>query len=284
MDFVIDQRWMGEIIASLILIGALLLARMFLVRLVKSGPDILTEEQRRWQVRIKNLAWIAIMIGLFFIWAPELHTFALSVTAFALAVVIATKELITCLIGGVLRAGARSFKVGDWLSVDGLAGEVIDVDTIGLRLQEIDLIGRTYQFTGRIHYVFNSKLMAGSYSNLTFMKNFVVHDVQVSLQHPTADPALLMDQFREITETHIAPHREEAKKFNDEYEKTSGLNMHNSEPQLFLDCKDFGHYVFTARLLLPTRLAAALESSITLEFVSLVRREGYLPPPLPLPA
>jgi small-conductance mechanosensitive channel len=280
MEFVINQRWIGELIASLVLIGALLLVRVFLVRLVKSGPEILSEEQRRWQVRIKNTSWIAILIGLFFIWAPELQTFALSITAFALAVVIATRELITCVTGGILRTGARAFKVGDWLSVDGITGEVIDVDIIGLRLQEIDVAGKTYQFTGKTHYVLNSKLMAGSYSNLTFMKNFVIHEVQVSLQHISVDPEVLMDRFREITEKHVAPHREEAKQFNEEYERVSGLNMHNSEPQLFLDCKDFSHYVFTARLLVPTKLAAALESDITLEFVSLVRREGYLAPPV----
>ena len=281
MELVINQRWAGELIASLILIGALLLVRVFLVRLVKSGPDILTEDQRRWQVRIKNTSWIAILIGLFFIWAPELQTLALSITAFALAVVIATKELITCVIGGFLRSGARAFKIGDWLSVDGITGEVIDVDTIGIRLQEIDAIGKTYQFTGKTHYVLNSKLMAGSYSNLTFMKNFVIHDVQVSLQHLSVEPELLMDRFREIAEKHVAPHREEAKQFNEEYERASGLHMHDAEPQLFLSCRDFGHYVFTARLLVPTRLASALGSDITLEFVSLVRREGYLPPPLP---
>lgn len=281
MEFLLNHKWIGEIVASLVMIGALLLVRIFLVRLVRSGPEILTDEQRRWQVRIKNVTWIVMLIGLFFIWAPQLQTFALSITAFALAVVIATKELITCLIGGLMRAGARAFKVGDWLSVDGITGEVIDLDAIGLRVQEIDLTGKTYQFTGKTHYVLNSRLLAGSFSNLTFMKNFVVHDVQVTIQHITADPELVMSRFREVTEKHFAPHREEAQKFNEEFEKKSGLDMHDAEPQLFLDSKDFSHYVFTARLLVPTKLAAGLESDITREFVSLVHREGYLTPPAP---
>jgi len=279
MEFLLNQKWFGEIISSLIIVGAFLLVRVFLVRLVKSGPEILTEEQRRWQVRIKNTTWIAILIGLFFVWAPQLQTLALSITAFALAVVIATKELITCVIGGLLRAGGRAFKVGDWLSVDGITGEVIDLDAFGLRLQEIDLAGKTYQFTGKTHYVFNNRLLASSFSNLTFMKNFVVHDVQVPLQHVSVDPELLMGKFQEITEKHFAPHREEANQFNAEFERVSGLDMHDAEPQIFLHCRDHSHYVFTARLLAPTKLAARLGSDITQEFVSLVRREGVLPAP-----
>lgn len=279
MEYLFDQEWIGEIVSSLIIVGALLLVRLFLVRLVKSDSEILTEEQRRWLVRIKNTAWIAIFVGLFFVWAPQLQTLALSITAFALAVVIATKELITCLMGGLLRAGGRAFKVGDWLSVDGITGEVIDLDAFGLRLQEIDLAGKTYQFTGKTHYVFNSRLLATSFSNLTFMKSFVVHDVQVPLQHVSADPELLMGKFQEITEKHFAPHRQEAKKFNSEFESVSGLDIHDAEPQLFLHCKELDHYVFTARLLVPTKLAARIGSDMTREFVSLVRREGLLPTP-----
>jgi len=281
MDFLFQQAWIGEVITSLIIIGALLLVRVFLVRLVKSGPEILTDEQRRWQVRIKNATWIAILIGLFFVWAPELHTLALSITAFALAVVIATKELLTCLIGGFLRAGTRGFKVGDWLSVEGNTGEIVDIDAIGIRIQEIDLIGKTYQFTGKSHYVPNSKLLTNSFSKLTFMKTFVVHDVQVTLQNVASDPRLLMGKFEEITAKHFAPHQEEAIKFNEEFERVSGLDLHDADPQYFLATRDFSHTVFTARMLLPTKLAAGLESAIVLEFLSLVREEGLLPPPAP---
>ena len=269
MEFLFQHKWTGEVITSLIIIGAFLIVRIFLIRLIKSGPEILTDEQRRWGVRIKNATWIAILIGLFFVWAPQLHTLALSITAFALAVVIATKELLTCLIGGFLRAGTRGFKVGDWLSVEGITGEIID----------IDLVGKTYQFTGKSHYVPNSKLLTNSFSKLTFMKTFVIHDVQVTLQNVPADPELLMGKLKEITEKHFAPHHEEAIKFNEEFERVSGLDLHDADPQFFLSTRDFSHVIFTARLLLPTKLAASLESDIILEFLSLVRLEGHIPPP-----
>lgn len=281
MEFLLSQKWVGEIITSLITISGLLLVRVFLIRLVKSGPEVLTQDQRRWQVRIKNTTWIAMLVILFFIWAPQLQTLALSITAFALAVVIATKELISCLIGGLLRNGARAFKVGDWLSVDGTVGEVVDVDSLGIKLQDIDVAGKTYQFTGKTHYIFHSKLLVGNFSNLTHMKKFVVHEVQVTLQYVSADTELLMGKFQEVTEKHFAPHREEAKQYIEEFKRASGFDLHDAEPQLFLDCKEFGHYVFTARLLLPTKLAAGLKSDITREFVSLVHRDGYSPMPAP---
>ncbi|MDZ7811403.1 MAG: hypothetical protein U5L11_16880 [Arhodomonas sp.] len=62
---------------------------------------------------MRNLAVIIAAIGLVLIWLPALHTFALSITAFAVALVIATKELILAS-GTVLRTLSRPFEIGDW--------------------------------------------------------------------------------------------------------------------------------------------------------------------------
>ncbi|MGI9504675.1 MAG: mechanosensitive ion channel family protein, partial [Geminicoccaceae bacterium] len=95
----VDQLHTNSLVSTVILLAAIGLGRWFLVRLVRGDDSVLHEEQRRWISRIKNSAVTLLLIGLVFVWLPELNTFALSITAFAVAFVIATKELILCISG-----------------------------------------------------------------------------------------------------------------------------------------------------------------------------------------
>lgn len=87
---------------------------------------ILYKDQRQWIIRIKNTSAALVLLALLFIWAPQLHTFAISIAAFAVALVIATKEMIMCFMGAIMRASSQPFNVGEWVTVDGVTGEVVD--------------------------------------------------------------------------------------------------------------------------------------------------------------
>ncbi|MDZ7811432.1 MAG: hypothetical protein U5L11_17045 [Arhodomonas sp.] len=102
----------NRVVASVALVIALLALRYVVARVIRGKEEILSGERRAWLARVRNLAVIIAAIGLVLIWLPALHTFALSITAFAVALVIATKELILCLSGTVLRTLNRPFEVG----------------------------------------------------------------------------------------------------------------------------------------------------------------------------
>src|SRR5687768_12554003 len=120
------------LVASLILVVVLLTARFFLVRAVrrKSKSDILSKDQRVWMTRIKNGTIILLLFGLILIWAPQLQAIALSLTAVAVALVVATKEMILCLTGAFMRVTTQPFKVGDWVKIDDVTGEVVDLNAL----------------------------------------------------------------------------------------------------------------------------------------------------------
>ncbi len=257
----------GGLLTTVIALAAVLTLRFFLVRLVKGKAEILDEDQRRWLNRINNGATIFVLVCLVFIWAPQLHTFALSLTAVAVAIVLTTKELLMCLTGGLLRATTKSFDIGDWITVDSLTGEVLQITGLATMVEEIDTAGKTYQFTGRSIQIPNSKFLTANVENANFIKEHVYHDVPITVQYADLDPMALTAELQKITEKYFAPLREEAEKFNKRIEKKVGLDFAEPEPQFFLRTTDVGHNIYTVRMFVPTRQAAKIGADITRDFL-----------------
>ena len=104
---------------------------------------------RRWTASLRNVLILVALIGLVMIWAPQLRTFALSLTAFAVASVIAMKELILCFSGSALRTLSRAYSVGDYIEIGGKRGEVMDFNLLVTRLREFDKQDGSFRRTGR---------------------------------------------------------------------------------------------------------------------------------------
>ncbi len=254
------------------LIAVILALRFFLIRLIRRNTEILNKDQRRQINRVNNGATVLILVCLVFIWAPQLHTFVLSLTAVAVAIVLTTKEILMCLTGGFLRATTKPFDVGDWITVDGATGEVMRITQLATLMEEIDTVGKSYQFTGRTVQIPNSKFLTANVENANFIKSHIYLDVPVAVQFTDVDPAKMMRELEKVTEKHFAPFREEAVKFNRRIEKKAAVDFADPEPHFSLRTTDLGHYVFTARLFVPTRQAAQIGAEITKDFLHAVHR------------
>lgn len=285
MDFInqlineIKTIRLGEIFSasSLFTTFVLILVVMFLrrlaIRYVWRDSEILDKDQRRWIIRIKNGSVIILIVGLILIWAPQLHTFALSIAAFAVAVVVATKEMILCLMGAIMRVTSQPFKAGDWITVDGVTGEVVDIDAFSFRLQEVDMKGKSYQFTGRTITIPNGKIFSSNVENANFSKSFVFDDNKISVQFNDMDPEAAMAALQKITEKHFAPFRTEAQVFNRKIRRRAGIAIGLAEPSYDLSTSDVGHYHFQIRLFLPTASAANVRDAITRDFLAYIYKQ-----------
>lgn len=267
-----ENLLVGGVITSVVILAFILLIRFLLVRLVKGKKEILGKDQRRWINRINNSTSIIVLVCFVFVWAPQLHTFALSLTAVAVAIVLTTKELLMCLTGGFLRATTKPFDIGDWITVDGVTGEVMRSTALTTAVEEIDTTEKTYEFTGRTIQIPNSKFLSSTVEKANFIKSYVYFDASVVVPFHDLDPAKLIGQFKKITEKYFAPLRDEAVKFNKRIEKKTGVDFADPEPDFSLKTSDIGHYVFTARLFLPTRQATLVGTSITQDFLSYVHK------------
>lgn len=261
------------LMTSLVLLGALLTARIILIKAVKRRAEILSKDQRRWINRIKNSFFIILFIGLVMIWAPELQTFALSLTAVAVAVVVATKEMILCLTGGFMRVTTRPFQVGDWVYVDGVYGEVIDINAFAFLLQEVDIVNKTYQYTGHTIEVPNSKFFTNTIENLESTKNHVFLEVPITVQYADLDPERLIKELESIASEQFKSVETKATSYLRKVERKAGVALPQAKPQILLRTTDLGHTVYTARLFVPTVQAAAIHRAITQKFLSYIYKQ-----------
>lgn len=148
----------ADVLASLGLIAALVAVRIIVGHALRRRSDSAPQMTRRWAAATRNVLLLVGLLGLIMIWAPQLRTFALSLTAVAVAIVVATKELLLCLSGAALRAFSRSFSVGDRIEIAGLRGEVLDHDWLVTRLQEFEDKPGSFRKTGRVVSLPNSIL------------------------------------------------------------------------------------------------------------------------------
>lgn len=150
MNFEIPSAlYTSDVFASISLILALLVARLIAGRALRRRDSLTQQIARRWTANVRNLLILIAVIGLTMIWAPQLRTFALSLTAVAVAIVVATKELLLCLSGAALRTFTRAFAVGDVIEVGSTKGEVLDLNLLATRLKEFESADGSMVPTGR---------------------------------------------------------------------------------------------------------------------------------------
>src|SRR6185312_1988323 len=99
--------------------------------------NLTLEARRRRAVGLRNSLAIVFIAGLFFIWAQQLNTLAVSLVAIAVAVVLATKEMILCISGTVLRIRTNAYTLGDRIQIGSLRGNVLDQTLLATTLIEI---------------------------------------------------------------------------------------------------------------------------------------------------
>ncbi len=100
----------AEAAESVAAVAALLLARALLLNIhFRRHPDFGIESKRRFLVASRNITLLLVLFSLAFIWSAQIQTLALSMFAVAAAVVVATKELIMCLSGSILRSATQQY-------------------------------------------------------------------------------------------------------------------------------------------------------------------------------
>jgi small-conductance mechanosensitive channel len=258
-----------DLLASVLLVLVLWVARMVVVRLIRMRSELPPHVLRRWIATSRNVLLFLLLLGLVLIWAPQLRTFALSLAAVAVAIVVATKEMILCVSGSLMRASSRAFTVGDWIEVSGVRGEVVDHTLLATTIQEFQ--PNSFHYTGRTAVVPNSVFFASPIRNLTVVRDYTFHSFAITTE-PDVDLTASGDDIAAIVQRHYGPHREEAARANARIERRSGVDILDPESRIRFSTTDLGKPRVTVSLFCPTHLAEPLEDAITREVVGLIHR------------
>lgn len=260
-----------DLLASLLLFVALWIARKIAVGAIRARGELPAYNQRRLIASSRNVFLILLLVGLVLIWAPQLRTFALSLTAVAVAIVVATKELILCLSGAVLRATTRAFTVGDWIEVGGIRGEVTDHTALATTLHEFGAGPHAYMPTGRTIVLPNSMLLTTPVLNQTAFRDHTFHRFAVTLD-PAPDIRGARAAAQEIVRRRFAPFSEGATRANAAIERRTHADIPDPAPVIRFCTTDIGKFRIEVTLFCPSQEAERLESEITCDLLDALQR------------
>ncbi len=253
-------------VKSLILLGVILIVRTLLNRVVLRVKDLTAESRRRWMVGIRNILALVFLVGLIFIWAHELNTFAVSLVAIAVAIVLATKELILCVSGSIVRMRADAYALGDRIEIGAIRGKVLDATLLSTTVLEIGPGHQSQQYTGRVVVFPNSMLLATPVVNETYLKEYVLQQIRVPLSSgedwQAAESALL-----EAAREECGGFLEEAQRQMQEVEGKTWLDAPSVEPRVTLQIPEAGKITLLLRYPSPIARAARLEQAILRRFL-----------------
>lgn len=268
VQLVVDFLLTHKILFSVLILLFIIVLRRLILSRIRGDDAFITEEQRSWMSRTKNGTFAITLILLFILWQSEISEFALSVTAIAVAIVVASKEIILCFTGSIQRASSRSFRIGDWIEVGKLCGEVIEHNMMATVIQEIDLHHGQYHFTGKTATLPNSMFFTYPVKNLNFMKRYVYHDFSVVVKdfvnlYPLLP--LLTDKIDE----HCSYFADVAHRYNAMIEKHAGVDLPGAEPHIHISSNINGEQILHIMIFCPTDKANHLEHLIRKDFMEL---------------
>ena len=262
MTFLLENK----LLLSALLVFFILLIRRLVLSRIRGDAMFLSEDQRKWISLTKNGAFSILVLSIFLVWKSEISEFALSVTAIAVAVVVASKEIILCFTGSIQRASSRSFRIGDWIEVGKSSGEVIEHNLMATVIQEIDLYHGQYHFTGKTITLPNSMFFTYPVKNLNFMKRYVYHSFSIIVPGFNNLYPLLPDLIQKI-EHHCEEFIDVARRYNGVIEKHAGVDLPGPDPHIHINSGATGEQIVHVMLFCPTEQATHLEQQIRSDFM-----------------
>lgn len=169
LNFIKKDEFILNIIISLIWLVVIFLIKWSIYGRITQSHSLSKIEKVNIKKNINSYLLVALFFILIFIWFTQLQSLLVSFVAVAAALVLATKEIIMCVTGGILISISDHFKRGDRIEVDGLRGFVIQKNLTTTKLLEIGPEINSQQTTGKIITIPNSLMLNKAVKNESFL-------------------------------------------------------------------------------------------------------------------
>lgn len=256
-----------EIIESvLMIIGILAVRTLLLGAHFRSHPDLSIDAKRRALVVSRNVTLILVLLGLAMIWAAQIQTVALSMFAVAAAIVVATKELIMCLSGNILRSITKQYSVGDYIEINGLRGRVVDINLLNTLMMEIGPNALVGQLSGDTISFPNSLLLNHNVRRDNVLGPYVIHTVQIPVPiHLDSDA--VVPRLKAVLEPLCAPYIADISKYLEAVQVEKLFITPAAEPRVTRVPHDDKVYNIIVRFAAPVAKRLEIQQTVLDEFL-----------------
>jgi small-conductance mechanosensitive channel len=189
------------LLSSLAAVFAILLAVILIDRGIRHTFGRLADHKRLHQMRVVasiSVQFVGALLILLIIFGPpnQISTIIGLATA---GITVALKDFIVAFFGWFTLMGRNGLRVGDWVEINGVGGEVVEIGLLRTVLLEMGNWATTGHPTGRRVAFVNSFAIEGHYFNFSTAGQWFWDELQVTL--PSAgDPYQMAQQIRQAVE------------------------------------------------------------------------------------
>lgn len=258
-----------KLFGSLSVVIVVVVVRSLLVRTLRArvfAPEL----RRRWMASIHNVLFILFALALISIWAETIQTFLVSTVAVAVALVIAAKELLMCLLGSLVRIAGDSYATGDRVEIGTHRGDVIGHNPLTTMLLELGSGTASQQHTGRTTTMPNSVLLTTPVTKESFTTPYSLHFFVI----PVGRDGNLNEYIRillEAANAECAPFLDDVKRHWKRLATLHDVTESSPEPHVGVELSSTDQVDLTVRIPSPTGGQAALQEAVLRRFLAAQR-------------
>ena len=272
-QFDIDFSWFNHSFivkhgfATFILIVILLAIRLLIGRYIRNANIDWTSQQRLRAIGyLKSGFFVALTLGILYIWGEAISGFAVSLFAVALAIVISVKETFMSLNGAFLRIQGHHYEIGDRICIKGIRGDVIDISLLSTTMMEIGKDSANHQITGKKIIIPNSLLLEEPIINESFLDHYDLLHVKVPMNQS--------DSWKKAKEILLQAAKEECASFIEQarvkiriLERSRSIDLPSIEPRVSVQVPSPGLLNIYLRVPCPVHSREKVEQAILLRFL-----------------
>jgi small-conductance mechanosensitive channel len=177
-------------------------------RLAEMGPGTRLHTLRA-VIRFAVQAVGVLLILFVIVGAPQQTTTFLGLAT--AGVTVAMKDFIVAFFGWFVLMGKNGLRVGDWVEINGVAGEVVEINLLRTVLLETGNWTDTGHPTGRKVAFVNSYAIEGHFFNFTTSGQWMWDELQITVP-PNQDPYPLLDAIQKTVTKETETNAEAAEK------------------------------------------------------------------------
>jgi small-conductance mechanosensitive channel len=193
------------------------------------------DRKRRHQLQVIGSIVVQVVGGLLILLAivgpPTQVSTIIGLTTAGLTVVM--KDFIVGFFGWFALMGKNGVRVGDWVEINGVSGEVIEIGMLKTVLLEMGNWTSTGHPTGRRVAVMNSYAIEGHYFNFSTAGQWLWDELQVTLPS-TGDPYQTSQEIRQTVDRETAADAAEAEQEWERVTRQYGTRTFSAKPAVDL--------------------------------------------------
>lgn len=225
----VEHPYLKTILLSFIILIIFGIVRRLIFRTIDKRPGT-KQEKIVLKRKTSRIIFFLLFFCVFFLWFTQLQVFFVSILAVAAAIVLAFKELIMCITGGIMINFANLFKVGDRIEVDAHRGFVIEKSLLSTKILEIGPEKNSQQTTGDIIAIPNSLMLSKALKNESYFKGYSIK----SFVFKIAEEKRLEDfeeRILKVAEAFCKTYLQESKKSISKFCDKEGLLVPSIDPK-----------------------------------------------------